>query len=625
MARLASPVRPQFTNLVDVLHDSVERHRDRPLFGVLSDGDVTWKTYGEFMQLVDRFRAGLASLGVSRGDKVAVISNNRLEWAVGCYACYGLGAAYVPMYEAQRDEERQYILGDSQAAVCLVSGSDIEERVRRMQPALPRLRHVVNFDADASEPTSYAALMARDEHVPAVTPDASDLAQLIYTSGTTGKPKGVMLTHGNLGANINSFLEIVDVGSDDRGLAFLPWAHVFGGGVELNLAVATGGSTAILSDATQLLDYLPVVQPTVLFAVPRVWNKIYAGVTHKMSALPDEHKNLFFTGIEAKKKQLRGEDVTSEERAAAERAEETLFPLVRQKLGGNLRFAVSGAAALARDVAEFMFALGIEVHEGYGLTETGGGCTAQPSDAVRIGSVGKALPGVRLELDKSVPAAVGEDEGELIIYGRNVMHGYHNRDDETRASLTEDGGFRTGDLARIDDEGYVYITGRAKELYKLENGKYVAPVPIEQRLERSPYVAQAIVTGENKRYNVALIIPDMPALQQWAEAHGLSGQGDELLAHSSVRSLFESEVERCNSEGKGYERIAGFLIDTEELTPHNGMLTPTLKPKRRAILARYGEDLESLYGQTEADRPVPRASYIRELQGGAARDKAKTA
>ncbi len=618
MAHIVQREHPEFTNLVHVLQNAVERFGPRPLFGVPREGKFVWTTFQEFGRLVDQFRAGLSSLGVMWGDSVAVIANNRLEWAVGAHACYGLGANYVPMYEAQLDKEWAYILGDSDAVVCLVANRAIEKRVAALRASLPKLKHIVNFEGSLDEPDSYASLLSygAGHPVAASIPEGEDVATLIYTSGTTGTPKGVVLTHRSLAFNISSLLSIVDLASDDRGLAFLPWAHVFGGCVELNVAIATGSATGICGDAAKLGEYLPLVKPTVLFAVPRVWNKIHSGVQTLMASKPAPIQWMFRTALEAKSKQRKGEALTLRESAGLKLAETVIFPKIRARFGGQLRFAVSGAAALPLVVAEFMDALGIQVHEGYGLTETGGTATAQPKDHVRLGSVGVAVPGVRLELDKSVPGSSGED-GEVIIYGANVMRGYHKRADDTNAALTPDGGLRTGDLGRIDADGYLYITGRAKELYKLENGKYVAPVPLEQALEESAYIAQSVVFGENKPNNVALIIANMIAVRDWGKAQGLADDNDSLLANPKVLSLFESEVERCNRRFKGFERIVDFVLDSEELTIANGMLTPSMKLKRRSIVAEYGSALDSLYPRAESERPAPRASYIRELRPAA--------
>jgi long-chain acyl-CoA synthetase len=599
--------RPEFSNLVQLLDATVERFADRPLFGRLQGDDIVWTSYREFAGLVSDLRAGLHKLGVKPGDAVAVISNNRLEWAVGAHAAIGLGARYVPMYEAQDAEEWQYILTDSDASLVFVANDAVAARLEMVRGALPQLRQVINFEGPASDAASYAGLLAHgaQQKVAPVTPNESDLAILIYTSGTTGKPKGVMLTHHNLASNVSALLSMVGATEDDCGLAFLPWAHIFGGSIELNLTMVTGGRTVICSDAQQLSAYLPKVKPTILFAVPRVWNKIYDTVSKAFAAHP-----VFQAALAAKAKQRKGEQPSAAEIEALASAEKDLFPLVRGAFGGRLRFACSGAAALSREVAEFMETLGIEVYEGYGMTETGGVATSQPYGAIRLGSVGKALPGIRIELDKSV-AGSGPDEGEVILYGASIMKGYYKKDDASRATLTDDGGLRTGDIGRLDADGYLYLTGRAKELYKLENGKYVAPVPVEEHLSLSPYIAQAVVYGSDRPYNVALIVPDLPALTAWAKQNGIEAEGEALLSEPKVRALLEGEIDKANRELKGFERIQRFVIETEELSAQNGMLTQTMKLKRRTFTDRYASVLAALY--PKADAEVPRSSYIREL------------
>jgi long-chain acyl-CoA synthetase len=259
-----------------------------------------------------------------------------------------------------------------------------------------------------------------------------------------------------------------------------------------------------------------------------------------------------------------------------------------------------------------MEALGIDVYEGYGMTEGSGCTTAQPRGNPRLGSVGKPIPGVRIVIDKEATGAFG-DEGEVIMYGPSVMRGYHKLEEATRQTLTADGGIRTGDLGKLDEDGYLYITGRVKELYKLENGKYVAPVPLEEKLQLSPYIAQCVVFGSDRRHNVALIIPDLAAVRAWAESQGTKVDDDALLTEPSVRALLEQEVAKYNTEFKGYERIVDFVVDTEEMTTANGLLTPTLKLKRRQVVAKYQSVFDSLYPAPASNRPEPRASYIREL------------
>ena len=609
----APPFTPEFTDLVSLVGDCLKRHADRPLFGTRRDDGWHWTTYREFGSLVDSFRAGLASLGIKRGDKVAVISQNRLEWVVGAHAVYSLGASYVPMYEAQLDKEWHYILSDSGSTVCLVSSAPVEGRVRRLAETLPGLAHIVSFEGAAAG--SYADLLSRgaSHPVPRVIPGPSDLACLIYTSGTTGNPKGVCLTHSNLASNVSAILPLLESSSDNRSIAFLPWAHVFGGCIELNTCMAVGASAAICGDPLKLAEFINEVKPTVLFAVPRVWNRIHAGVSAMMLTQSPAVRWAFDTAMAAKNKQRHGKSIGPREWAAVKLAEKLVFPKVRAAFGGRLRFAASGAAALSLEVAEFMENLGIGLYEGYGLTESSGGTTAQPLGAKRLGSVGKPLPGIRIEIDKSVAGASG-DTGEIVIYGHGIMSGYFNHDEATRQAIGEDGGLRTGDLGRLDADGYLYITGRTKELYKLENGKYVAPVPLEEQLTLSAFILQCVIFGADRPHNVALIVPDMTALRAWAKTKGIEGDGEALLADSRVRKLLESEVATYSKDFKGFERIKDFVIDTEELTIQNGMLTPTLKLKRNKVVAKYDEVFASLYPAADTEYAVPRSSYIRELR-----------
>jgi long-chain acyl-CoA synthetase len=582
---------PRYTNLVRLFETTTKAHADQPLFGTRGPSGWSWITYRDFAERVGHARAGLAALGVQHGDRVAVISNNRLEWAVCAYGTYTRGAVYVPMYESQHDKEWQYILRDSGAKVCFVATPVIEARVRALQADLPELSRVVCFEG-----ASFADMMQRgkSDPVPPAEPDDGDIATFIYTSGTTGNPKGVKLSQFNLAANVSGVLEVAPMQEGERSLAFLPWAHVFGGTIELNTGMAVGGSIAICDNTDNLLGYLPEVQPTMLFAVPRIWNRIYDGVRKQIAGKPGIIQAIFEAGLRAKSKRKRGEAPTFGESIALPLAEKLVFSKIVARFGGRLRFAFSGAAALSREVGEFIDNLGIQVFEGYGLTESSGCTTASWPGACRIGAVGKPIPGVEVRLDKTATGA-GEGEGEIVIYGTGVMQGYHNLPDATRESLTPDGGLRSGDLGRFDADGFLYITGRVKELFKLENGKYVAPAPLEEKLQLSPYIAQCVIHGSNKPYVVALIVPDFASLKSWAEANGVPTDKDGLLSDPRTRALIRSEIDHHSRDFKGFESVHDFVLDGEELTTANGMLTPTLKLKRRNVAAKHGARLDALY------------------------------
>jgi len=583
----------QFKNLVDLCEKSCQKYADRELFGTKTEGAWKWMTYGEFGKLVDDFRAGLASLGVSAGDKVGIVANNRVEWAVAAYATYGLGAAFVPMYEAQKADEWAFILDDCGAKVAIGATPDIYKKLEGVKDKVKSLEHVIGLEEPESDDHSYAALLKKgaEKAVPAKHPAASDTAGFIYTSGTTGNPKGVILSHGNICSNINAIHDIFPFESSDRSLSFLPWAHSFGQTCELHAMLSMGCSLGINDVVENLVANLAEVQPTILFAVPRIFNRIYDGVNKQMTEKPGFIQSLFRNAVANRTKKGRGEDVGVWAGMGISVADSIIFSKIRQKFGGRLKYAVSGSAALSKEVAEFIDALGIEVYEGYGLTETSPIATANYPGNRKIGSVGKAIPGVTISIDKAVTGDA--KNGEILIKGPNIMQGYHNRDDENKAVLMEDRTFRSGDMGFVDDDGYLYITGRIKEQYKLENGKYVVPSPLEEELKLSPFIANVMIHGANKPYNVALVVPDKAALEKWASENGKT-LGD-VEKSDDVKKVIEEELKKYAKSFKGFERPEKFVLTTEDFTTDNGMLTPTLKLKRRNVLQKYEGALDKLY------------------------------
>jgi long-chain acyl-CoA synthetase len=583
----------KFENLVELYERSCREFAGRQLFGVKQAAGWTWLTYAEFGELVNALRGGLASLGVGRGDVVAIIADNRVEWAVACYATYGLGASYVPMYQAQLAKEWQFILEDCGAKVAIGATNAIVETLRRMQPELPALPHLVGLELPATDDHSYAALLdvGRQRPVPSVSPSGDDVAGLIYTSGTTGMPKGVILTHGNITSNVNAIHEVFEFQADDRSLAFLPWAHSFGQTCELHCLLSMGCSMAINDDIKNLVQNLGEVKPTVLYAVPRVFNRLYDGVNAQIAEKPGIIQWLFKHGMDAAKRKAKGESPGPLDSVLLALADRLIFSTVRQRFGGRLKYAISGSAALSPEVAAFIDALGITVYEGYGLTETSPIATANYPGHRKMGSVGRPIPGVSIQIDRSVT----DDpvNGEIIIHGPNVMRGYHHRPEENAAVLMEDHSFRSGDMGYLDSEGYLFITGRIKEQYKLENGKYVVPSPLEEQLKLSPFIANVMIYGANKPHNVALVVPDAEAVRGWATKQGVPLE--DVARSEQVRQLLRDEIEACSKAIKGYERVQKFIIALEDFTTDNGMLTPTLKLKRRAVLERYGRELDNLY------------------------------
>ncbi len=594
--------RPKFRTLVDIFQHGVQKHGDRPLFGVKKAGAWRWTTYAELGRKVDRLRSALESYGVARGDRVAIISNNRPEWAIVAHATYGLRAAIVPMYEAQRDAERAYILRDSGAKVLFVANEAIRDRVAARRGDLPALERVVVLEGrgdDAS--TTFEALLAAGDKRP-VDPGAaeeSDTAAYIYTSGTTGNPKGVLLSHANIAYNVSALHDVFPLRPEDRSLSILPWAHVFGQTVELHALFSMGASMAIAGSPEEIARDLVEVQPTVLFGVPKLYGRFYDAITGELETSHGMKRTLLGAAIENAKERNR----LARERKASGAVElkhmffdRVVFERVRHRFGGRLRFAFSGGAALSREVAELIDNLGILVFEGYGLTETSPIVTCNYPGNRKIGSVGKPIPGVRVEIDTSVTD--DPKHGEIVVFGHCVMQGYHGLPKETAEAFVErDGerGLRTGDLGYLDGEGFLHISGRLKEQYKLANGRYIVPTPLEESLELSPFIANAMVHGVNRPHNVAVIVPNFPLLSTWAAERGLAGDPATLVQNERVRALFAQEIEKHSSGFKPYEKIRGFVLGATDFTAENEMLTPTLKVRRKKVLEVYGSRLGALY------------------------------
>ena len=597
-------------SLVEMFEDRVQRFAERPFLGERHAGEWVWTSYAELAQLVTELRGGLAALGVHAGDRVAIVSRNNVDWAAVAYATYSLGALLVPTYEAQRPADWEFILRDCDATVVFGRSQEIVAALDAMRPRLPGLQHVLAFDAPGDDPRSFEAVRrrGRDNPAPAIHPGADAPAGLVYTSGTTGKPKGAMLTHGNLVSDVLAATAVFPIEADDRTVSFLPWAHVYGQVVELHILLSAGASTAFNDNIDRLLEDLAEIQPTILVAVPRIFNKIHASVRLQLAARAHVIQALFQAGLAAAIRRRRGFRLTLRERVVRFLADHLVFSKIRARFGGRLKYAISASATLGVEVGEFVDALGIEVYEGYGLTETSAAVTTNCPGARKMGSVGRALPGVTIRIDEARGEAPGQ--GEIIAYGPMVMTGYHARPEENAKAFSADGGLLTGDLGYVDADGYLFITGRIKEQYKLENGKYVMPTPLEEQLALSPYIVNVMLFGQDRPYNVALVVIDEVRIRAWANEQGIPLSGD-LVSVPAVHDLIASELARLSSGFRSYERPRACALAVEPFTIANGMLTPTLKLKRGAVVARYGAELVALYERGPAEPPT--------REGGASR------
>ncbi|MBF0362515.1 MAG: long-chain fatty acid--CoA ligase [Oligoflexia bacterium] len=600
-------MRKIYKNLIEMQEESCKIYKNLEIFGTKNqDGHYKWITYGQFQQLVDDMRGGLYKIGVGANDKVGIIARNRTEWAVACYATMGLRAQFVSMYENQFIDDWQYIIENSESKVVFVSNEKIYQSIKHLQKEIPTLKHIVLIeDGDKKLDSGYSyhgLLRIGQEHsVPSQHPDTEELMGLIYTSGTTGRPKGVMLSHGNILSNVHMCPDIVDFVSGDRTFSLLPWAHIFGQTAEVHLLIYMGLSTGFLDNPNTLLEDILKVKPTVLFAVPKVFNRIYEGINSKMNAAPLPVKLLFRTAMELANKKREGGKLPLRAELTLQLAQKTLFKAIRNKFGGRLKYAISGASALNPKIGKFVDNLGIEILEAYGLSETSPLVSSNTIRKRRFGSVGPVANNpyadIRVKIDHSV---LGEnvqscEEGEIVVYGPNVMKGYYKLPEETAAVMTADGGFRTGDLGRLDADGFLYVTGRIKEQYKLENGKYVVPNVIEDQYKLSPYIANAFLYGSNKKHNVVLIAVNMLELQKWAKSQHITARGEALLQHHKTQAHYQKEIENFNEFIKHYEQPKKFVLVDEEWTVDNLLVTPTMKLKRQNIYNRYKDILEGLF------------------------------
>jgi len=589
-------------NLVALLEESVAKYPNNRLFGTKNkQGVYEWVTYREVGRRVDNLRGGLAKLGLKKGDALGLIANNRVEWAVAAFAAYGLGARYVPMYESELLHVWKYIIKDSGLKFLFVANPGIYEKVKDFPQDIPALEKIFIIDGPGGDSMAAVEKSGAAHPVPSTRPLPDDIAGLIYTSGTTGDPKGVLLSHANFTSNtlagLKKYPELTEKGLS---LAILPWAHSYGQTAELHAIIKLGAAMGIAESPATIAGDLALVKPNWLIAVPRVFNRIYDGLHKKMEDTGGLAKTLFDMGVAAarKKRELAAEGksclLTNLKYGIADKV---VFSKVREKMGGRLLGAMSGSAAMNPDIAQFFFDIGIPIYDCYGMTETSPAIAMNASYSYRLGSVGQAIDKVKIVIDSSV-VQEGATDGEIVVYGPNVMKGYHNKPEQTREVMTEDGGIRTGDRGRLDKDGFLYITGRIKEQFKLENGKFVFPASMEEDICLHPYVQNAVVYGENRAFTICLVVPDFVAVEAYAEKNHLPKDMDVLMEREEITFMIGNGItEQLKKKYGGYEIPKKFLFLKDNFTLENGLLTQTMKLKRRVVVDKYKEQIEALYAR----------------------------
>ena len=567
----------------------------------------------EFFDRIRDFSLGLGALGAGPGDRVAILSDSRPEWVIADLAALTAGAVTAPIYPTLPEAQVRYILADSGARVVVVADETQAAKVRAVWDELPELSAMVIMDpaADAAGEESAAGheelslaeatdrghrrLMTEDglgreykERAAAVTPD--QLATIIYTSGTTGEPKGVMLSHGNVASNVMDGGSVVRVDSEDAALSFLPLSHAFERAVVF-LYLYNGVTVTFAESLETIARDLGAVRPTVMTGVPRVYEKFHARVHEAVAGAPAIRRRLFHwavgVGLRLARAALAGRSASLSTRLQHGLADRLVLSKVRGRLGGRLRFVVSGSAPLSTPIAEFFFAIGIRVIEGYGLTETSPTLTVNPLERPKLGTVGPAIRNVELKI---------AEDGEVLARGPNVMQGYYGKPEAT-AEVMRDGWFCTGDIGSLDDDGYLTILDRKKELIVTAGGKNIAPNPIEAELKRSPLVAEAVLIGDRRPYVAALLVPDFAALATRVQVE--SASREETVERADVVALFDEIVEKVNAGLARHEQIKRSALLPAEFGIATGELTPTLKVKRRVVAQRWNDAIERLYASDQ--------------------------
>jgi long-chain acyl-CoA synthetase len=561
-------------------------------------------THHELARRVQHAALGLRELGINPGDKVAILSQNRPEWAIADYACLTTRCTDVAIYPTLPPSQIAYLLQDSGACAAFVEDREQYAKIVEIRDQVPQLAHVILFaPEDGMEGPGLLTLdelvqrgAAAEPNYPsykdeALTVQPSDLATLIYTSGTTGDPKGVMLTHANFCTNVHAALQVLSIGPTDTCLSVLPLSHSFERMAGHYTMFHAGCTIAYAESIEKLGDNFGEVSPTVVLAVPRVFEKFYARVLENAMSGGALKRRIFFW---ARRKAeawadlvLGGKPVPAILGFQKGVAHKLVFSKLVARTGGRISFFVSGAAALNPEIARFFFAAGLPIVEGYGLTETAPVIAANPLEKIHLGTVGPPIPGVEVKI---------AEDGEILTRGPNLMQGYYNKPDETREAIDEEGWFHTGDVGEFDEAGYVKITDRKKDLIVTAGGKNVAPQPIENMIKTNPFVVNVVMVGNKRRFPALLVVPDMEKLTAWAQERSMTaGEASDFLQQPDVVSKMEREVMGQLRDLASFEMPKKLSLVANDFTIESGELTPSMKVKRGVVEERYREQIDAMY------------------------------
>ncbi len=560
-----------------------------------------------FGETVKKLSLGLWELGLRPEDKLIILSENRPEWVMTDLATIGLGGVTVPIYTTLVADQIRYIIDDSDAKIVVFSNEEQGRKIEAIKSQLTKVKHFITFQEQAPPGVLPLEEVLRrgenilknqpglfEERAQKIRPD--NLASIIYTSGTTGIPKGVMLMHSNFISNIKSCSSIIPFSQEDTVLSFLPLSHVLERMVMFTY-LYKGCTIAFAESVDTVAQNLLEVRPHIMVSVPRVFEKIYARVMDNVLHESPLKRKIFFwalrVGREYARRQLSHQPISRWLQKKRALAHKLVFSKIIARTGGRVRFFVSGGAPLAKDIAEFFFALGLTILEGYGLTETSPVISVNTFENIKLGSVGKPIPGVEVKI---------APDGEIMTRGPHVMKGYYKKEAETKEAFEGDW-FKTGDIGYIDEEGFVVITDRKKDIIVTAGGKNVAPQPIENLLKTSPYIANSVVVGDRRRFISALIVPNFEKIEEWAKEKGLVfASRQEMVKNQQVLNFLQAEVDKLTTNLAAYEKVKKIAVLDRDFEIAEGEITPTLKVRRAIIEKKYQALLDELYREAEINQ-----------------------
>ena len=559
----------------------------------------------EFTRRVKYFSLGLRDLGLDSGDKLIILSENRPEWVITDLANLCLGGITVPIYTSLVPEQIKYIIDNSDAKIVLYSDAALGGKVEAVKSELTKVAHYITLESQAPDGVLTSdQVMRRGEKIYTENPDLfdgmasevkpDDVASIIYTSGTTGLPKGVMLTHRNFVSNVISATEVIEFTHEDAVLSFLPLSHSLERMVTF-CYLYKGCSIAYAESIDTIGENLLEVRPQIMVSVPRVFEKIYARVMNNVLASPPLKRKIFFwatkVGREYGQKTLKDDPIPKALQFKRKIAHKLVFSKIIEKTGGRVRFFVSGAAPLSKDIAELFYAMGLVVLEGYGLTESSPVISVNRMEKIKFGTVGPPIPGVEVKI---------AGDGEILARGPNIMQGYYKMGEETNEAIKE-GWLYTGDIGYLDGDGFLVITDRKKDIIVTAGGKNVAPQPIENLLKTNTYISNAMVIGDKRKFMSALVIPNFEKLEEYAKFNKISYEDrKDLVKNNQIISFLAAEVDRATPNLASYEKIKKIALLDREFEIEEGEITPTLKVKRNIIEEKYKDVINALYMEEES-------------------------